>query len=64
MALSAWDKRIRGLISGDGQGFDPAQTPVSIGLLGMRERVEQLGGSLSVQSAPGEGTRISFVIPV
>lgn len=64
VALSAWDKRIRGLISGDGQGFDPAQTPVSIGLLGMRERVEQLGGSLSVQSAPGEGTRISFVIPV
>jgi signal transduction histidine kinase len=64
VGISAWDKRLRGLIADDGQGFDPQFTPSSVGLVGMRERVELLGGSLSVDSAPGKGTRISFVIPL
>lgn len=64
MGLSAWDKKVRGLITDDGQGFDPAHTPTSVGLVGMRERVELLGGSLSVESSPGQGTRISFVLPL
>jgi len=64
VGLSAWDRRVRGLIADDGQGFDPVHTPTSIGIVGMRERIEQLGGSLSVESAPGQGTRLSFVVPV
>jgi signal transduction histidine kinase len=36
----------------------------SLGLLGMRERVELLGGSLEVESAPGRGTRIRAVFPL
>lgn len=64
VGLSAWDRRVRGLVVDDGRGFDPLQTPTSIGMVGMRERIEQLGGSLSVESAPGQGTRISFVVPV
>lgn len=64
VGLSAWDKKVRGLITDDGQGFDPVHTPTSVGLVGMRERVELLGGSLSVESSPGEGTRISFVLPL
>jgi two-component system, NarL family, sensor histidine kinase DegS len=34
-----------------------------LGLLGMRERVEMVGGSLSVESAPGQGTIIRAQIP-
>jgi signal transduction histidine kinase len=35
-----------------------------LGLLGMRERVEMVGGSFSVESAPGKGTTICVQIPV
>jgi signal transduction histidine kinase len=35
-----------------------------LGLLGMRERVEMVGGSLSVESAPGKGTTIRAEIPL
>jgi signal transduction histidine kinase len=64
VGLSAWDRRVRGQVADDGQGFDLPHTPSSIGMAGMRERIEQLGGSLSIESAPGKGTRISFVVPV
>lgn len=64
VGLSAWDKRVQGLITDDGRGFDPQHTPTSIGMVGMRERIEQLGGSLRIESAPGQGTRISFVVPL
>jgi PAS domain S-box-containing protein len=47
----------------DGAGFILGQANGGIGLLGMRERVEQIGGTLSVSSAPGEGTRIVAVAP-
>ncbi|MDY7079041.1 MAG: GAF domain-containing sensor histidine kinase, partial [Chloroflexota bacterium] len=44
----------------DGLGFDPDAThdKRGIGLIAMSERVEQLGGTLQVISAPGEGTRV------
>lgn len=64
VGLSAWDKRVRALVADDGQGFDPEQTPTSVGMVGMRERIELLGGSLNVESAPGQGTRVSFVVPL
>ena len=45
-------------IADDGCGFDPAQAHSGLGLPSMRERVERLGGSLEIRSAPGAGTRI------
>ncbi|PNI08430.1 two-component sensor histidine kinase [Arthrobacter sp. AFG7.2] len=53
----------------DGGGFDPAAAaaPSSVGgygLRAMRQRVEQLGGTFSVQSAPGEGTIVAAQLPV
>ncbi len=56
------------VISDDGKGFDLAQTrPTSsggFGLPGMRERVEPLGGSLTIDSHPGEGTEVSATLPL
>jgi signal transduction histidine kinase len=52
----------------DGAGFDPAAAaPPSdaggYGLRAMRQRVEQLGGAFSVESAPGEGTIVAAQLP-
>lgn len=45
----------------DGRGFDPkgVDRPGSFGLIALRERVEKLGGNLSVESRPGAGTAIA-----
>ncbi len=49
-----------------GKGFEPdeAQREGGIGLRAMRERAELAQGSLSVDSAPGGGTRITAVLPL
>jgi signal transduction histidine kinase len=51
-------------VEDDGAGFDPATTPPGSGLQNMRDRLEALDGALNVQSAPGEGTRITGRVPV
>lgn len=51
-------------IQDNGEGFDLSSIrPNSHGLAGMRHRVEAAGGRLTINSAPGEGTTISAVIP-
>lgn len=53
-------------VNDDGVGFVPTEAAAlggRWGLLGMRERMESLGGRLTVESAPGAGTRISATIP-
>ena len=52
-------------VADDGRGFDPAAAGRSggMGLLGMRERVEGLGGRLAIESAPGEGTAVAVTLP-
>lgn len=52
-------------IRDDGRGFDPAAVaPGHLGLLGMRERVDELNGKFSVDSAPEHGTRIHILLPI
>jgi signal transduction histidine kinase len=52
-------------IEDNGVGFGGGlNTSGSLGLLGMRERAQSMGGSLTVESAPGEGTRIHLVAPL
>ena len=51
-------------ISDNGKGADLDQRGRGLGLLGMRERVEALGGTLSVRSSPGEGLQLEADIPV
>jgi PAS domain S-box-containing protein len=51
-------------VSDDGCGFDSEKAATGIGSQSMRHRALELGGEFSVQSAPGEGTRVRFSIPV
>ncbi len=51
-------------VEDNGRGMDTEHPGRGLGLIGMRERVEALGGSLSVQSAPGEGVVLRVSIPV
>lgn len=57
-------------VQDDGVGFDPAgvkssyESRGSLGMVNMRERAELVSGYLQVDSQPGEGTRVSLVIPL
>lgn len=67
--LERRDGEVVMIIEDDGRGFDVARimdTPGyrHLGLLGMRERAELVGGRLIVESAPDAGTTISVVIPL
>jgi signal transduction histidine kinase len=51
-------------VNDDGRGFDPDAVGEGRGLLGMRERIELLGGEIEVRSSPGGGTEIAARVPV
>jgi signal transduction histidine kinase len=58
-------------VSDNGHGFDYSRwmretrwSGQHLGLLGMQERVEGLGGQMDVESTPGQGTRLRFKIPI
>ncbi|HYB89883.1 MAG TPA: ATP-binding protein [Candidatus Binataceae bacterium] len=57
-------------IEDDGEGFDPAAISATavdgrgLGLAGIRERLELLGGSAVIESAPGQGTRVLLTVPL
>lgn len=48
----------------DGKGFDSAAAPRSSGLQNMRDRIEALGGTFDISSAPGKGTTVKGRIPL
>ena len=51
-------------IRDDGTGFDPATRTEGFGVLGMRERVALLHGTLDIESAAGHGTTVRCTLPV
>jgi two-component system, NarL family, sensor histidine kinase DevS len=51
-------------VTDDGTGFDPAVHPPGFGLTGMKERLELVGGRLSIESAVGRGTTVRAAVPV
>ncbi len=51
------------VVADDGRGFDPASTGYGTGLQGMADRLDALGGSLEVRSAPQEGTSVTGRVP-
>lgn len=58
------DHQVQIVVRDDGRGFDPAAVAAGRGLLGMRERVELLGGEIEVGPGPEGGTRIAARVPV
>lgn len=65
LTLVANDDQVQVSVRDDGVGFDAAaQAGSGHGLVGMRFRVEAEGGTLNVQSAPGQGTLIEVVLPI
>ena len=47
-------------VKDDGCGFDPVRAGVGNGLANMKRRLDQIGGSLLIESQPGRGTTVSF----
>ena len=63
--LDCQDGWLRLDIQDDGAGFDAGgEFPGHLGLRSMRERAQQLGGALRVESAPGTGTRVVAEVPL
>jgi signal transduction histidine kinase len=50
-------------VTDDGDGFDPISVGYGTGLQGMADRLDALGGTLEVRSAPGEGTAVTGRVP-
>jgi signal transduction histidine kinase len=71
LTLSYMDETVALDAQDDGKGFDSwcllspprARSTGGFGLLALRERVEQQGGTLTVESEPGEGTTVALTIP-
>lgn len=69
--VEVWEESltIRAVVRDDGVGFDVEAALArrgerGLGLIGMRERVEALGGQLTIRSAVGQGTEVSVTIPL
>jgi hypothetical protein len=61
VTLQAEDGHVVLHVRDNGKGFDPdAPRKGSYGLLGVRERAALLGGKVTIESAPGEGTRVEL----
>ncbi|MGD7002605.1 sensor histidine kinase [Corynebacterium halotolerans] len=65
VTLAVWDLELTLDVFDDGRGFDPDHTPPdSYGLRGLSRRLDSLGGTLTVESEPGEGTVLAVQIPL
>ena len=64
MQISADDRSVTLRVTDDGVGFDPGAVPRGhLGLIGMRQRVDLVGGELLVESRPGRGTVVEASAP-
>jgi signal transduction histidine kinase len=65
VVLTRGDGRIKAVIEDDGTGFEPETAGgEGIGLVGMRERIELLDGSLTLESSERSGTTVAVEVPV
>jgi signal transduction histidine kinase len=65
VVVTASHKGVQLVVEDDGIGFDHARLTAAeqVGLMGMRERLELLGGSLRIESAPGAGCSVYARLP-
>jgi len=66
LSVEANDERVAVVIRDDGPGFDHdgVASEGRFGLQTMKERAESVGGSLTIQSRPGAGTRLEVTVPL
>jgi len=60
------DERVRVVVEDEGVGFDPStidEWTEGRGLSGLEHRIDLIGGDVKIETAPGEGTRITFEVP-
>ena len=63
VALTQTDGHLTFVVTDDGRGFDPQATGYGTGLQGIADRLDAIGGTLSVNSGTGEGTAITGIVP-
>jgi two-component system sensor histidine kinase DegS len=69
VTIDIHEKQVRSVVEDNGRGFDPqavgeiADAGQGQGLRRLHERIGQVGGSIDIQSQPGEGTKVVFFIP-
>ncbi len=68
VALHTDNSRLSLVVQDNGRGFEPTGTRLppsgGLGLVGIGERVRELGGEVTIQSQPGKGTVLKTTIPV
>lgn len=64
VSLGATDGTVILEVRDDGRGLQPTDDPNATGIEGMRERAMLVGGSLRIDSAPGEGTTVKLEVPL
>lgn len=65
VAVHVWETvhALRFSVSDTGSGFDPHRTHAGAGITNMRDRLRAVGGSLTIDSAPSEGTHVLGAVP-
>ena len=61
--LTSSAKELRLDLCDDGDGFRVRERRDGVGLTGMRERVQEMGGKLKIVSSRGKGTKIAVILP-
>jgi signal transduction histidine kinase len=66
VALHVWETAgtLRFSVSDTGSGFDPERTWAGAGITNIHDRITAIGGSLTIASAPRQGTRLLGAIPI
>jgi signal transduction histidine kinase len=65
IVVASSEKSVRAVVEDDGTGFVPGSVrEQALGLVGMRERAQLLGGRLEVESSPGSGTTVLVELPL
>jgi signal transduction histidine kinase len=55
---------LRVYIEDNGQGFSLQNSVKGMGLMGLKERIDRLSGRMMIDSQPGKGCKLQFIIPV
>jgi signal transduction histidine kinase len=63
ISLTDTGDALRFTVRDSGAGFDPSRTSAGSGIAHMRDRLATIGGTLTVDSAPAQGTRVSGYVP-